>query len=256
MSLGNGFLFILITNYEGHSWEEQDTYLSCRLVILIFTYWAKNYESYKKLGARPFVHNKVKGVLFAVWAPNAKRVSIIGNFNHWDGRTHQMRVRGSTGIWELFIPGLCEGEIYKYEIKTQNNAIVEKFDPYGFRSELRPRTASVIHDYTNYKWTDEEYLKKRDSDSNFNKPVAIYEVHPSSWKKKNGDEFLTYRELADELIAHVKYLGYTHIELMGIAEHPFDGSWGYQVTGYYAPTARHGSPEDFAYFVDQCHKIP
>ncbi|HBD94420.1 MAG: 1,4-alpha-glucan branching enzyme [Spirochaetes bacterium GWF1_31_7] len=244
-------------NSENHSWILHDTYMFLPVLsdfdLHLFSE-GNHFDSYNKLGAHCITLQGVKGVSFAVWAPNAKRVSVIGNFNHWDGRHNQMRVRGTSGIWELFIPDLSEGEIYKYEVKNQNNSLTEKFDPYGFRSELRPKTASVVHDYSTYKWKDKDYMKERDSGHNLNKPVSIYEIHPASWKRKNGNDYLTYKDLVDELIPYVVYMGYTHIELMGIAEHPFDGSWGYQVTGYYAPTSRHGTPNEFAYFVDQCHK--
>ena len=221
-------------NSENHSWILHDTYMFLPVLsdfdLHLFSE-GNHFDSYNKLGAHCITLQGVKGVSFAVWAPNAKRVSVIGNFNHWDGRHNQMRVRGTSGIWELFIPDLSEGEIYKYEVKNQNNSLTEKFDPYGFRSELRPKTASVVHDYSTYKWKDKDYMKERDSGHNLNKPVSIYEIHPASWKRKNGNDYLTYKDLVDELIPYVVYMGYTHIELMGIAEHPFDGSWGYQVTG-------------------------
>ena len=213
-----------------------------------------HYRSYKKLGAHVIEHEGVKGVFFAVWAPNAKRVSIIGDFNRWDGRHNPMRNRGSTGIWELFIPDLSDGEYYKFEIKTQDDIIFEKADPYAFRTEIRPKTSSIVHSIGNYKWNDQKYMKKRAEKDHLNEPIAIYEVHLGSWKKKNGNEFLTYRELADDLLNYVIDMGYTHVELLPISEHPFDGSWGYQVTGYFAPTSRFGTPEDFCYFVDKFHK--
>jgi 1,4-alpha-glucan branching enzyme len=211
-------------------------------------------ELYDKLGAHLIEMNKVKGVHFAVWAPNAKAVSVIGDFNAWDNRRHQMRVLGSSGVWEIFIPGLGEGETYKFCIKTQSNHILEKADPYGFFSELRPKTGSRVWDINKYKWNDSEWLRKRQESQNLHKPISIYEVHLGSWKRGENNSFVGYRKLADELVEYVNYMGYTHIELMPVAEHPFDGSWGYQVTGYYAPTSRFGEPEDFMYFVDKLHQ--
>ncbi|MEH2138826.1 1,4-alpha-glucan branching enzyme [Nostoc sp.] len=235
-----------------------------------------HHRIYEKLGAHPTEIGGVKGVYFAVWAPNARNVSLLGDFNLWDGRKHQMR-KGPTGIWELFIPEIGVGEHYKYEIKNFEGHIYEKSDPYGFQQEVRPKTASIVTDLDAYSWDDEDWMEKRRRTDPLTQPVSVYEVHLGSWlhgssaepaKLPNGEtepvvvvsglkpgaRFLTYRELAERLIPYVKDLGYTHIEILPIAEHPFDGSWGYQVTGYYAPTSRFGSPEDFMYFVDQCHK--
>ena len=194
--------------------------------------------------------------MFTVWAPCAKRVSVVGNFNQWDGRRHQMRNRGPSGIWEIFIPGIEEGELYKYEIKTQNNELYLKADPYAFYSELRPGTASVVYNIDKYKWKDETWVKQRDNEKFFDKPISIYEVHLGSWARLKGedDRFLTYTELAEQLVVYVKEMGYTHIELLPISEYPYDGSWGYQVTGYYSLTSRYGKPEDFMYFIDRCHQ--
>ncbi len=209
---------------------------------------------YKHLGSHPIIHDGIKGVNFAVWAPNAKGVSVVGNFNNWDGRRHQMRVRGSSGVWELFIPNLKEGELYKFEIRTEEGPVV-KIDPYGFYFEKRPKNANIVFDVLNneFKWTDEEWMKIRDKRNRINEPISIYEVHLGSWKRKNG-EFLSYRELAHNLVEYVKKMGFTHIELLPIMEHPLDASWGYQVTGYYAPTSRYGNPEDFKYFVNYMHE--
>jgi 1,4-alpha-glucan branching enzyme len=215
----------------------------------------KHLYSYEKLGAHLRELEGVPGVSFGLWAPNALRVSVTGNFNGWDARVHPMRAVGESGIWELFIPGLAEGEIYRYHIKSRhNNFSIEKSDPYGFYSEMRPRNASVVANIEGYQWGDTAWMEARAKRDNLNVPMSIYEVHLGSWKRKDGNNFLTYRELADELVKYVKDLGYTHIELMPIAEHPLDLSWGYQVTGYYAPTSRFGPPKDFMYFVDQCHQ--
>jgi 1,4-alpha-glucan branching enzyme len=235
-----------------------------------------HHRIYEKLGAHPLEVNGVQGVYFAVWAPNARNVSILGNFNHWDGRKHQMAKRGN-GVWELFIPDLNVGEHYKYEIKNYEGHIYEKSDPYGFQQEVRPKTASIVTELDSYTWNDSEWMEHRRHTDPLTQPISVYECHLGSWlhasasepaqlpngetepmvvvsELKPGARFLTYRELAHKLIPYVKDLGFTHVELLPVAEHPFDGSWGYQVTGYYAPTSRYGTPEDFMYFVDQCHQ--
>ncbi len=235
-----------------------------------------HHRLYEKLGAHPTEINGVKGVYFAVWAPNARNASLLGDFNHWDGRKHQMR-KGSTGVWDLFIPGLDVGDRYKYEIKNYDGHIYEKTDPFGFQQEVRPKTASIVNDLDAYTWNDSDWMERRRHTEPLTQPISVYEVHLGSWlhassaepaKLPNGEtesvvvvsdykagaRFLTYRELGDRLIPYVKELGFTHIELLPIAEHPFDGSWGYQVTGYYACTSRYGTPQDFMYFIDQCHQ--
>jgi len=217
----------------------------------------KHYELYEKLGAHAIVHDGVAGVVFAVWAPNAQRVSVVGNFNQWDGRRHPMRPRGASGLWELFLPGLGEGELYKYEIKSLLAGYLGiKADPYGFAMELRPGTASIVWDLSRYQWQDAAWLANRTRRQAFEAPIAIYEVHLGSWQRvaAEGNRWLTYRELADRLIPYARDLGYTHLELLPIAEHPYDGSWGYQVLGYFAPTSRFGTPDDFRYFVDRAHQ--
>lgn len=215
----------------------------------------KHRTIYEKLGAHLREIDGVVGVNFAVWAPNARRVSVVGHFNTWDGRYHPMRRHGDSGIWELFIPDLPLGTSYKYEIKSQHlGYIAQKSDPYAFYAEVRPNTASVVVDISTYEWQDEAWLTARAAQSPLDIPMSIYELHVGSWRRKENNEWLNYRELADQLVPYVKEMGYTHIELMPIAEHPFDGSWGYQVTGYYAPTSRYGTPEDFMYFVDTCHQ--
>lgn len=216
-----------------------------------------HYEIYEKLGAHPMELEGVKGVLFGVWAPNAVRVSVVGNFNMWDGRRHQMRRLGDSGIFELFIPGLLEEEIYKYEIKVKGGMVVLKADPYGYCSELRPANASVVTDLTRYEWKDKKWLEYRKKIDYEKEPVLLYEVHLGSWIKPPAEEereFYNYREIAPRLAEYVKDMGYTHIEIMPIMEHPFDASWGYQVTGYYAPTSRYGTAEDFMYFMDYMHQ--
>ncbi len=212
-------------------------------------------DIYEKLGAHPCEHQGVKGTLFAVWAPSARRVSVIGDFNQWDGRRHQMRSRGGSGIWELFVPHLGEGLLYKYEILTATSVLLTKADPFAFHFEQRPKTAAVVHDLEKYSWNDHEWMKSRNTINHLKEPFAIYEVHLGSWRRKadEGNRWLTYREAADELIPYVKEMGFNYVELMPLSEHPFDGSWGYQVTGYYAVSSRHGLPEDFMFFVDRCH---
>ena len=219
-------------------------------------------EIYKKLGAHPAETEKgEKGFYFAVWAPNALSVSVIGEFNDWgekDGGNFMKKV-GEIGVWETFIPGVKIGDMYKYRIAAMDGRILDKADPYGNWAELRPGTASRTADIENFKWSDTTWMKKRAEFDVHTSPMAIYEVHPGSWRKHPATEedpegYYNYRELAVELADYVKDMGYTHVELMGIAEHPFDGSWGYQVTGYYAPTSRHGSPLDFKYMVNYLHK--
>ncbi len=219
-----------------------------------------HYEVYEKLGSHPMTVNGVDGVLFAVWAPNAVRVSVVGDFNSWDGRVYQMKRIYNSGVFELFIPGLEQGMIYKYEIKPKSGLCMLKADPYGFHAEKRPNNASVIWNINNYKWKDNAWMEKR-VNSNFKKePMNIYEIHLGSWKKpacEEGEEneaFYNYREIAPMLADYVKKMNYTHVELMPIMEHPFDGSWGYQVTGYYAATSRYGTPDDFMYFMDYMHQ--
>ncbi|MBF0564178.1 MAG: 1,4-alpha-glucan branching protein GlgB [Nitrospirae bacterium] len=216
-----------------------------------------HYKKYEKLGAHVMTINDVQGVFFAVWAPNALRVSIVGDFNNWDGRRHQMRIRGAFGVWELFVPGLGVGDIYKFEIKGKyRNYSGIKADPYGFFSELRPKSASVVYDINKYEWHDEKWMKERREKNWLSEPVSAYEVHLGSWRKvpEDNNRWLTYRELAAELIPYVKELGFTHIELLPITEHPLDTSWGYQPVGLFAVTCRFGTPDDFMYFVDKCHE--
>jgi 1,4-alpha-glucan branching enzyme len=218
-----------------------------------------HFRLYEKLGAHVVDHDGARGVCFAVWAPNAERVSVIGEFNQWDGRRHPMRPRGASGLWELFVPGLQQGDLYKYEIKTRHQGhLAVKSDPYAFASELRPKTASVVWDLSRYEWHDGQWMAARKERQRLDAPMAIYEVHLGSWKRapdpEYGRRWLTYRELADELVPYVKEMGYTHLELLPVTEHPFDASWGYQTIGYYAPTSRYGTPDDFRHFVEQAHQ--
>ena len=221
---------------------------------------ATHYEIYRKLGAHFTDQYGIRGVCFDVWAPNAARIWVIGSFNGWDETADEMtRLEPDTmGIFELFIPGIEEGALYKYLIETKDGKRFYKADPYANYAELRPGTASAVTDIEHFKWTDEKWMEERAKTKDiYAKPMAIYEVHPGSWMRHPGredDGFYSYRDLVKYLIPYVKEMGYTHIELMGISEYPFDGSWGYQVTGYYAPTSRYGTPQDFAYFINECHK--
>lgn len=236
-----------------------------------------HHRLYEKLGAHLTQQNGIPGTYFSLWAPNARNVSVLGDFNSWDGRQHQMR-KGPSGIWELFIPEVGEGATYKYEVKNHAGHIYEKTDPHGFQQEARPKTASIVTNLDKYQWNDGDWLAQRRNNNPQSQPISVYEVHLGSWmhgaidspppanadgspgaivsiaEYKPGARFLTYREMADRLIPYVKGLGFTHIEVLPVAEHPFDGSWGYQVTGYYAATSRFGRPEDLMYLIDQCHQ--
>ena len=223
------------------------------------------YDIYETLGAHGKTIDGVEGVLFAVWAPCAMRVSVVGDFNLWDGRRHQMQKLGDSGVFELFIPGLGKGTIYKYEVKTRSGDAMLKADPYGTYTEMRPNNASVVWDVNGYDWSDKIWMENREKTQGKDKPMSIYEVHLGSWIRKPleededgdpvaGSEFYNYRELAVRLAEYVREMGYTHVELLPVMEHPLDASWGYQVTGYYAPTSRYGTPEDFQYFMDYMHE--
>ncbi|HXH72517.1 MAG TPA: 1,4-alpha-glucan branching protein GlgB [Mariprofundaceae bacterium] len=247
---------LLLEDGNGHRWEQEDTYRFGPLLgdlDLHLIGEGNHFEKYTIMGAHVREHEGVKGVGFAVWAPSAERVSVVGNFNHWDGREHPMRVRGSSGVWELFIPHLSEGEVYKFEIRGKGGAIFEKADPYAQQMEVRPKTASVVHDPKQYKWHDAEWIKSRPERQALDRPMSIYEVHLGSWRRGDGN-YLSYRELAHQLVEYCSWMGHTHIELLPVTEHPYDGSWGYQTVGYFAPTSRFGSPDDFRYFVDHCHQ--
>lgn len=212
-----------------------------------------HYQKYEKLGAHLSLTDGVQGVNFAVWAPNAKGVSVIGDFNGWDGRLHPMRSRGGSGIWEIFLPALKEGDLYKFEVKSAKQMYI-KTDPYGFFTELRPQTASIVWDLKKYEWSDQQWMDTRRETNWLDAPISVYEVHLGSWMRDDKGGFVPYRELAKKLVAHAKELGFTHIELLPVMEHPLDASWGYQTLGYFALTSRFGTPEDFMYFVDYCHQ--
>jgi 1,4-alpha-glucan branching enzyme len=244
---------------DGNYWESDAPYRFLPTLGDMDLYLAgegKHHRLYDGLGAHLCDMDGVSGVSFAVWAPNAKRISVIGDFNNWDGRLFPMRQMGASGIWELFVPGLKAGTLYKYEIKTARGDLRIKTDPYAFAMELRPKTASIVWDLKAYEWQDDQWTTDRSQRNLRQEPMAIYEVHLGSWMRvaEEGNRWLTYRELAPRLVEHVKKFGFTHVELLPVAEHPLDASWGYQVTGYYAPTSRFGTPDDFKYFVDTCHQ--
>jgi len=215
----------------------------------------RHWHAYRILGAHQREVDGIPGVLFAVWAPNAARASVVGEFNEWDGRRHPMRSRGGSGVWELFIPDLGPGNLYKFELRNQaTGEIIIKSDPYGRQFEQRPATATVVPDDEAYQWGDAEWMMARAERDWLHAPMAAYEVHLGSWQRGEGGHFLGYRELAHRLVPYVQEMGYTHIELLPVTEHPLDASWGYQTTGFYAPTTRFGPPDDFRYFVDYCHQ--
>ncbi len=214
----------------------------------------KHLHAYRILGAHAHEVDGTAGVLFAVWAPNAERVSVVADFNRWDGRCHPMRVRGGSGVWELFIPDISQGAMYKFEVRNRDTGEIHlKTDPYGQQFEIRPQTASIVA-ASDYAWNDQAWLEQRKQHDWQHQPMSIYEVHLGSWQHGPEGELLNYRELAHRLVAYVKELGFSHIELLPITEHPYDPSWGYQTTGYYAPSSRYGSPDDFRYFIDYCHQ--
>ncbi len=247
-----------ITPFEGDTYTIADPYsFGPTLRDHDLHYWGEgtHRKVYEWMGAHLMTIGEVSGVRFVVSAPSAKRVSVVGTFNDWDGRRHPMRKYHEQGLWELFIPGIREGDIYKYEIGVHGQEVpLLKADPYAFYSELRPLNASIVKNIESYEWNDGDWMQKRSK--SFDRPFSIYEVHLGSWKKNeiSTSGFPTYQELAEELVPYVKDLGYTHIELLPIAEHPYDPSWGYQITGYFAPTSRFGDPEGFMYFVDACHQ--
>jgi 1,4-alpha-glucan branching enzyme len=242
---------------RGGGWNFIDAYLLGPVLGPLDDYYlaeGTHLRLYDRLGAHPMVHEGAEGVHFAVWAPNASRVSVVGDFNNWDGRRHVMRKRMDIGVWEILIPGASEGQAYKYELLGPDNRLLPlKSDPFGFTAEFRPKTASRIVRTDNFSWNDSAYLEARAARDARRSPMSIYEVHPGSWRRKAGNEFLTYDELAEQLVSYALDMGFTHIELLPVTEHPYDPSWGYQPTGLYAPTARFGEPSGFARFVDRAH---
>jgi 1,4-alpha-glucan branching enzyme len=243
---------------DGTFWEGADPYAFGPVLGELDRYLlaeGRHWRLYDRLGAHVIEHEGIRGVHFAVWAPNAERVSVVGEWNAWDGRLHGMRLHPGCGVWEIFLPGLGPGLPYKYEIRTRSGEILLKTDPVAFYAERRPGTASIIY-HSTYLWGDEAWMDQRTQGHRFDRPLLIYEVHLGSWRRvpEEGNRWLSYRELADWLIPYAKEMGFTHLELLPIMEHPLDGSWGYQVTGYFAPTSRYGEPDDFRYFVDRCHQ--
>ncbi|MDB6180724.1 1,4-alpha-glucan branching protein GlgB [Paracoccus fistulariae] len=241
---------------NGESWEFDDPYRFGPVMGEVDQYLigeGTHRQLWKALGAHPITHEGVKGVHFAVWAPNARRVSVIGDFNQWDGRRHPMRPVGHTGVWEIFLPGLAEGTTYKYEISGQNGALLEKADPVGFGSQHPPETASVVRDISGYGWQDGDWMATRAARHRRDQPISIYEVHLGSWRHAEGGRSLSYKELAVQLVDYAKWMGFTHLELLPVSEFPFDGSWGYQPVGMYAPTIRFGPPHEFRDLVQAAH---
>jgi 1,4-alpha-glucan branching enzyme len=243
---------------HGHDWHRVDPYSFGPMLAdddLARFNAGKHFEAWRMQGAHAYAIDGIAGVRFTVWAPDAGRVSVVGPFCEWDGRRYPMRVRGATGVWELFIPGLTAGDLYKFEIRHRDSgSIWLRSDPYARAAERRPATASIVTPQTAHAWRDASWLAGRRSRDWLHAPMSIYEVHLGSWRKRLDGDYLNYRELADQLVPYVRGLGFTHVELLPIAEYPLDDSWGYQVTGQFAPTSRHGSPDDLRYFVDRCHE--
>lgn len=248
-----------LTGHDGVKWRQRDAYsfpaVLGEMDVYLFNE-GTHYDIHKKLGAHVKVIDDVPGVHFAVWAPSAQRVSVVGDFNNWDGRIHQMRKLLPSGVWEIFLPGVHEGAHYKFEIRSEHGDVFLKTDPYAFFAQHGLETGCMVFDLGRYQWNDEEWMRTRPQIDSYNAPMSIYEVHIGSWQRipEDGNRPLSYRELGDRLIPYVKEMGFTHIELMPVMEHPFDGSWGYQVVNYYAPTSRFGNPDEFRNFVDRCHQ--
>ena len=243
--------------FSGNRWQTFDPYSFAPVLTDLDLYLFGNgthYEIFNKLGAHPTTVEGVEGVLFAVWAPNARRVSVVGDFNSWHGLRHPMRTLQRSGIWELFIPGVGIGDNYKYEVRSLNGDIQLKTDPYSNFNELRPGSASLVYDLDQYNWQDEKWLKARSKKDPLTGPINVYEVHLGSWQRKENGDFLTYTELRHQLVPYVKKMGYSYVEFMPVMEYPYDGSWGYQVTGYYAPPSRYGTPAEFMALIDAFHQ--
>ncbi len=245
------------TGHDGNVWEQRDPYSFGVLLGDVDSHLfgeGQHWELWKKFGAHVETHDGVTGTVFRVWAPNAKRVSIIGDWNNWDGRIHPMRKLIPSGVWELFVPGIGEMAHYKFEVADIQGFLHVKTDPFAFFGQHGTQTAGLVWKMDKYPWQDAAWMAKRAQREWHRDAVSIYEVHPGSWRRKDGNAFLTWREMSEQLVDYVVDMGYTHIELMGVAEHPFEGSWGYQVVGYFAPTSRYGNPDDFRHFVDCCHQ--
>ena len=246
-----------ITDHQGKVYQTRDAYSFLPTLGETDLYlFAQGNERriYEKLGAHLRVIDGVEGTSFAVWAPNAQRVSVVGDFNGWDGRVHVTRLLGSSGIWEIFVPGVRQGALYKYEIRNAQGQVVLKTDPYGAFFEPAPKNASIVWETSKFKWTDGEWLARRAKQDVLRAPMSVYELHLGSWRKKNSFESLGYREIAAPLVEYLKRLGFTHVELLPLSEHAFYPSWGYQVTGFYSPTSRYGTPDEFQYLVNALHE--
>ncbi len=247
---------LVVTDSHGNTYRTRDPYSFLPALgesdLYLFNKGDER-KIYEKLGAQLRVIDGVPGTSFAVWAPNAKRVSVVGDFNHWDGRRHPMRMLGASGVWEIFVPGVGQGALYKFEIRDAHGHVKINTDPVGFLFEIAPKQAAVVWDTKHFTWTDDAWLKKRPELDPLRSPMSIYEVHIGSWQKKSAHESWSYRELARPLVEYVQRLGFTHVEFLPVAEHAFYPSWGYQVTGYYAPTSRFGTPDDFQYLVNALH---
>ena len=241
---------------DGNAWELDDPYRFAPTlgeVDLHLIAEGTHERLYDVLGAHPRTHQGVAGVSFAVWAPNARSVRIVGDFDRWDGRLMPMRSMGASGVWEIFVPGIGVGELYKFEVLGHDGKLRLKADPLAFAMQVRPETASRVWDPSVHEWTDDDWMRRRADADPYRSPMAAYEVHLGSWMRNADGSWLGYRQAAEKLVEHCRRFGFTHVELLPVAEHPFDGSWGYQVTGYYAPTSRFGNPDDFAAMVDTLH---
>jgi 1,4-alpha-glucan branching enzyme len=254
---GDGPYLLGYEDSSGYAEEREDPYAFGPLLQdfdLHLMGEGRFYRSYERLGAHPSEQDGIKGVAFAVWAPNARGVSVVGDFNHWTVGEHPMRVRGSSGVWELFVPRLGPGEVYKYAVKSRDGAVRQKSDPYAFRTEVRPRTASIVADLGDHRWGDQAWMEGQRKGRRLDGPVSIYELHAGSWMRGPDGRPLSYEQLAKDLVPYLKGLGFTHVELLPLMEHPLDESWGYQVVNYFAPTSRYGGPEGLMAFIDECHK--